>query len=103
MVVIVAEEEEAVVAWWYEDAEAIIWLIEMWARFCIRYPYRIAAHWFWITGGGGLKTMKWSRWWGLARVRGMSYGNMMRIFQKCCSGSSLYSLFAKIHEARGQE
>ena len=21
------------------DAEAIIWLIEMWARFCIRYPY----------------------------------------------------------------
>jgi len=85
------------------DAEAIIWLIEMWARFCIRYPYIGLP----LTGFGIYG------WWRIkdnevesvmvapARVQWNELRKHDENFSEVLFRDFGYSLFAKIHEARG--
>jgi len=88
------------------DGEAIAWLIEMWIRFCMRYPYigipltGLLGFWFWRSKSSEVnsttvsappaKQVNWDR----LRVHDENFSEVLfRDFA--------YSLFAKIHEARG--
>ncbi|MFL2942815.1 MAG: hypothetical protein ACJZ68_04480, partial [Limisphaerales bacterium] len=85
------------------DAEAIIWLIEMWGRFCIRYPFI----------GLPLTVFGIYGWWRIkdnevesvmvapARVQWNELRKHDENFSEVLFRDFGYSLFSKIHEARG--